>query len=45
LQMTASQFAVYVRLNYQTGERAKFNVLRDGRRLGVTLKLPASPAY
>ena len=45
LQMTASQFAVYIRLNYQTGERAKFNVLRDGRRLGVTLKLPASPAY
>ena len=45
LQMTASQFAVYVRLNYQAGERVKFDVLRGGRRLGITLKLLAPPMY
>ena len=40
LEMNAPQFGVYVRLTYKVGEVVTFNVLRDGRRIEVPLKLP-----
>jgi predicted metalloprotease with PDZ domain len=40
LEMTARQFGVYVRLNYRPGDRVRLNVLRAGKRLDLTLKLP-----
>jgi hypothetical protein len=39
LELTARQFEVYVRLNYRAGDRITYNVLRDGKRRDVTLKL------
>jgi len=40
LEMTVAQFGVYIRLNYQVGDLITFNLLRQGRRLDVALKLP-----
>lgn len=40
LEMNARQFRVYIRLNYKVGNVVTFNVLRDGRRIDVPLKLP-----
>jgi S1-C subfamily serine protease len=40
LKMTACQFDVYVRLNYRPGQRVVVNVLRDGRRLDLPMRLP-----
>jgi S1-C subfamily serine protease len=45
LEMTARQFGVYIRLYYQAGDRVTFNLLRDGQRLDVPLKLPAAAPY
>lgn len=42
LEMTAGQFDVYIRLNYQQGQKLTFNLLRGGRRENVTMTLPAS---
>ena len=39
LQMTQRQFAAYVRLNYKVGDRVTYNLLRDGKRIDVTLTL------
>jgi serine protease Do len=39
LEMTARQFAAYVRLTYKVGDRVTYNVLRDGKRLDVPLTL------
>jgi predicted metalloprotease with PDZ domain len=39
LEMTARQFGAYVRLNYKVGDRVRLNVLRDGKRLDLPLKL------
>ncbi len=41
LEMTARQFGVYVRLNYQVGDRVTYNILRKGQRLAVSLRLVA----
>ncbi len=40
LEMTAGQFCVYIRLHYQVGDTVTFNLLRQGQRLDVPLKLP-----
>jgi hypothetical protein len=40
LEMTERQFAAYVRLNYKSGDRVVYNVLRGGRCLDVPLTLP-----
>ncbi len=40
LEMTARQFQVYVRLNYNVGDRVIWNLLREGRRLDVPMTLP-----
>jgi hypothetical protein len=44
LAMTARQFAAHVRLNHTVGERVTYNLVRDGKRLDVTLRLVARPA-
>jgi len=43
LEMTARQFGAYVRLNYKVGDRVTYNLLRDGKRLDVTLRLAGRP--
>ena len=40
LKLTARQFDVYVRLNYRPGQRVVVNVIRDGRRLNLPMRLP-----
>ncbi len=45
LEMTVGQFCVYIRLNYQVGDRVTFNILRDGQRLDLPLKLPSRAPY
>ncbi len=42
LEMTAGQFDVYIRLEYQPGQKLTYNLLRGGRPESVTLTLPAS---
>jgi hypothetical protein len=41
LEMNMLQFNVYVRLNYQVGDRVTYNVIRDGKRLDVPMVLAA----
>ena len=43
LEMTARQFQAYVRLEYKVGQRITVNVLRDGKPLRLSLKLPGRP--
>jgi serine protease Do len=43
LEMTARQFGAYVRLNYRVGDRVVYNVLRDGQRRDIPLRLTAQP--
>jgi serine protease Do len=45
LEMSARQFAAYMRLNYQVGDRVTFNLLRNGQQLKVPLKLPSRAPY
>jgi hypothetical protein len=40
LRMSARQFDVYVRLNFQPGQRVVVNVLREGKRLDLPMRLP-----
>jgi S1-C subfamily serine protease len=40
LDLTMLQFNAFVRLNYKTGERITFNVLRDGKRIDLPMTLP-----
>ena len=42
LEMTAGQLDVYIRLEYQPGQKLTYNLLRGGRPESVTLTLPAS---
>jgi hypothetical protein len=39
LEMSARQFGAYIRLNYKVGDRVTYHLLRDGKRLDVTLTL------
>jgi hypothetical protein len=45
LEMSARQFGAYIRLTYQVGDRVTFNLLRDGQRLNIPLKLPSPAPY
>jgi hypothetical protein len=45
LEMSARQFGVYVRLNYRVGDQVTYNVLREGARLRLPLKLPNPDPY
>jgi serine protease Do len=40
LEMTARQFGAHIRLNYRPGDQVRLNVLRGGKRVDLTLKLP-----
>lgn len=40
LEMTMLQFNVWVRLNYRVGETITYDVLRDGKRFKISMKLP-----
>ncbi len=40
LRLTNKQFDVYVRLNYRPGQEVVINLLRDGRRLNLPMRLP-----
>jgi serine protease Do len=42
LEMTAGQFDVFIRLEYQPGQKLTYNLLRGGRPENVSLTLPAS---
>jgi hypothetical protein len=37
--LTMLQFNAFIRLNYKTGDRITFNILRDGKRLEIPLTL------
>jgi S1-C subfamily serine protease len=39
LEMTMLQFNVFVRLNFKTGDRITFNVIRDGKHLEIPMVL------
>lgn len=41
LEMTTRQFGAYVRLNCKVGERVTYNILRNGKRLDIPLRLEA----
>jgi hypothetical protein len=43
LEMTARQFAAYIRLNYRVGDRVTYNILRRGKRMDLSLVLAARP--
>jgi serine protease Do len=45
LEMSARQFGVYIRLNYQVGDQITLNILRSGQRLQVPLRLPSPEPY
>jgi S1-C subfamily serine protease len=39
LEMTERQFSAYVRLEHKVGDRVVYNIVRDGSRLDVSLRL------
>jgi hypothetical protein len=39
LHLTAQQFSAHIRLGYKVGDRVTYNLLRDGKRVDVTLTL------
>ena len=39
LEMSMLQFNAYVRLNYKVGDQIKLNVVRNGKRLDIPIKL------
>jgi predicted metalloprotease with PDZ domain len=43
LDMTMLQFNAFVRLNYRTGDRIVFQVMRNGKPLDVPMTLPSRP--
>ncbi|OAI48007.1 hypothetical protein AYO44_08095 [Planctomycetaceae bacterium SCGC AG-212-F19] len=45
LEMTAAQFLVHLRLNYQPGEQITFTILREGRQFDLPLTLPRRSPY
>lgn len=45
LTLTARQFDVYIRLNYQVGDEVTLNILRAGRRVDLPLKLPGKNPF
>jgi S1-C subfamily serine protease len=45
LRMTGAQFGVYIRLNYHVGDVVSFNIVREGKPLDISLKLPQVARY
>jgi len=45
LEMTAQQFQAYIKLNYKPGDRVTYNILRDGKRVDVPLRLVSRPPF
>jgi S1-C subfamily serine protease len=45
LAMSARQFGAYIRLTYQVGDRITFDLLRNGQRIHIPLKLPSPMPY
>jgi serine protease Do len=43
LEMTMAQFNAYIRVTRQVGEEVRFNILRDGKRLDLPMRLPQHP--
>ena len=43
LEMTMTQFNAYIRVTRQVGQEVRFNILRDGKRLDLPMKLPRDP--
>ncbi|MCH8828273.1 MAG: PDZ domain-containing protein [Planctomycetes bacterium] len=43
LEMTMLQFNVYMRSNYNVGDRVVFNIIRGNRRLKIPMTLPVNP--
>jgi serine protease Do len=43
LEMTGRQFAAYIRLNYKVGDRVIYHLMRDGKRIDVTMTLRGKP--
>ena len=43
LHMTERQFGAYIRLNYKVDDRVTYNLLRNGKRLDVSLRLAGRP--
>ena len=43
LEMTMLQFNVYIRANYNVGDKVKFNIIRNGKRLEIPMTLPVHP--
>jgi S1-C subfamily serine protease len=43
LKMTMLQFNVYIRSNYNVGDKVKFNIIRNGKRLEIPMTLPLHP--
>ncbi len=45
LEMTMFQFNVYIRANYNVGDKVKFNIIRNGKRLEIPMTLPVHPRF
>ena len=43
LEMTMLQFNVYIRVNYDVGDRIQLNVIRGGKRFVIPMTLPVHP--
>ena len=39
MEMTMLQFNVYIRLNYEVGDRVTYSVIRNGKRLSIPVVL------
>lgn len=45
LAMTMLQFNAYVRLNFKVGDRIRFNILREGKRMEIPMTLPKKTTF
>ena len=45
LEMTMLQFNVFIRLNFQPGDRIVYNVIRNGKRLEIPMTLAARDSF
>ena len=43
LEMKMLQFNVYMRTNYNVGDKVTFNIIRNGKRLDIPMTLPVHP--
>ncbi len=45
LELSMLQFNVYIRANYNVGDRVTFNVIRGGKRMEIPMTLPVHPRF